>query len=224
MALKVIGAGYPRTGTASLKAALEHLSVGRCYHMSELIGRPSDWPLWTRALEGMPIEFDELFGDFAATADAPGCLFYQTLAAKYPAAKIVLTVRESDRWFRSTQETILSADVVRRFAAAPPEFNTMMRKMGWHPEDSATHDREEMIARIDAHNQEVKSSIPRARLLIYEVAQGWGPLCEFLGVPIPDVPFPRVNAAEDFRTMSEAVEGLGAEGVSRSLADQLSRQ
>jgi hypothetical protein len=208
MTLKVIGAGYPRTGTASLKAALELLGVGRCYHMVELLGRPGDWPLWTQALEGKPMDFDEILRDYAATTDAPGCFFYRALGAKYPAAKIILSIREGDGWFRSTQETILSADVSRRFAAAPPEFNTLMRKMGWHPDDPATHDRNAMVARMTAHNEEVTASMPRGRLLIFEPAQGWAPLCGFLGLPVPDVPFPHVNRTQDFQTMIHSVDRL----------------
>jgi hypothetical protein len=224
MPLKVIGVGYPRTGTASFKAALEQLGIGRCYHMSELLARPGDCQRWVDACDGKAVDWDEIFKDYAATADAPGCHFYEALAEEYPTAKFVLTVRDANRWFDSTQATILSPGVVQRFASAAREFNVMMHKLDWHPQDASTHDREKMIARIAAHNEAVKRSIPSTRLLIYELAQGWQPLCEFLGLPIPDAPFPHINSTEDFRQMMASMEGLDPDGVKRNLETQLSKQ
>ena len=199
MPLKVIGVGFPRTGTASLKAALEQLGIGRCYHMIECLGRPSDWLHWADACDGKAVDWEEIFKDYAATADAPGCHFYKELAVRYPAAKLILTVRDANRWFNSTQATILSPGATQRFAAAPPELSAMMHKLEWHPHDASTHDRDRMIARMRAHDDAVKRTIPASRLLVYEVAQGWQPLCKFLDLPTTDAPFPHVNSTEDFQ-------------------------
>ncbi len=118
MTLDVIGVGYPRTGTASLKAALEMIGFGPCYHMSECLGRPSHWPVWHTAAEGRAVDWEQIFAGYAATTDAPGCHFYEALAQAYPRAKLILTRRDADRWFESTQATILSPAVVQRFALA----------------------------------------------------------------------------------------------------------
>ncbi len=99
MPLKVIGAGLPRTGTLSLKHALEQLGFGRCHHMTELARNPDRWPLWERAFDGEPVEWEEIFQGFGATVDAPSCFFYREIAERYPEAKVILTVRDPNRWF-----------------------------------------------------------------------------------------------------------------------------
>ena len=224
MALQVIGAGFPRTGTASLKAALEQLGVGACYHMSECLGRPNHWQQWALAADGGAVDWDELFEGYAATTDAPACHFYEALAAKYPRAKLILTKRDPDRWFESTQATILSAVATQRFAGAPPAFNAMMHKLGWHPADAAMHDREKMIARLTAHEAAVERTIPRSRLLVFELGEGWEPLCEFLDRPIPGSPFPHINSTEDFREMMKSMTSLEPGSVRRALDEQLAKK
>lgn len=205
MSLTVIGAGFPRTGTASLKAALEQLGVGKCYHMSEVFPRPDHWPLWAAAVDGKPVDWDKIFDGFGATTDAPACLFYREIAAHYPNAKIILSTRDPERWFESTQSTILSPAIMEKFRDMPPILMTMMHKIGWHPEDAENHDKALMIGRLTAHNEDVKRTISPERLLEFEAAQGWGPLCAFLGLPVPDEPFPHINSTEEFKKMLAAM-------------------
>jgi hypothetical protein len=190
----------------------------------QCIGRPNDWSKWLHAAEGGAIDWEEIFVDYAATTDAPSCHFYKALAATYPDAKLILTVRDADRWFESTQETILSPGVVQRFSAAPADFNAMMHKLDWHPADATTHDRQRMIARITAHNAAVKSAFSPTRLLVLDLRQGWDPLCKFLGLSVPDAPFPHINSTEDFRRMMASMAGLDPSGVSEALEQQLAQQ
>ena len=208
MPLTVIGAGFPRTGTASLKTALETLGVGRCYHMSEVFDKPDHWIAWSDAADGKPVDWDFVFDGYGATTDAPACLFYKSIADHYPDAKVLLSLRDSDRWYESTQSTILSPLIAQRFANLPPAMATMLHKIGWHPDDPETHDRDYMISRMQEHNEEVRRTIAPDRLLVFNPAEGWEPLCDFLGLPVPDTPFPHVNSTEEFRERMAAIESL----------------
>jgi hypothetical protein len=199
--LAVIGAGYPRTGTSSLKLALEKLGFGPCMHMIELFPRPDIWPFWRRALAGEPVDWEEGFAGFRSTTDVPGCLVYRQLAERYPEAKVILTLREPEAWFASTQATILAP---RADETMPPGGMTLPRILGWDPNDPAMHEREPMIARFEAHNAEVLQTIPAERLLVFRAAEGWAPLCAFLGVPIPETPYPRANTSDEWATRAAA--------------------
>jgi len=183
--------------------------------MDAVIERPGDWPQWVRACEKQPVDWDALLGGFAAITDTPGCDFYDALAEYYADARVVLTVRNAEQWFESTQVTVLSDTLGRHFAAGPPELDEMMHKLGWHPADARNRDRRAMLARFDAHVAAVKRTIPPGRLLVFEVREGWGPLCSFLGLPVPDGPFPHVNSSAEFLDMLAAIEASGAEGSSR---------
>ena len=223
MALTVIGAGFPRTGTASLKAALEELGLGRCYHMSEVFDKPDHWTCWSDAADGKPVDWDFVFEGYGATTDAPACLFYKSIAEHYPDAKVLLSVRDADRWFESTQTTILSPLIAQRFANLPPAMVTMLHKIGWHPDDPETHDRDYMVGRMTAHNEEVKRTIAPDRLLIFNPADGWAPLCAFLDLPVPDTPFPHVNSSEEFRERISAMSSLEGEEVRKALDEMAAK-
>jgi hypothetical protein len=198
MTLKVIGAGLGRTGTASLKVALEQLLGGRCYHMSECFGNPANPPLWLAAAQGRA-DWDAIFKGYVATVDYPACGFWRELAARYPQAKVLLTVRDPDNWFESTRETILS-EGIREIAALTPDKaffdETVFRDYVGH-----FGDRPFITDYFRRHNEAVTAAIFKDRLLVYEVGQGWEPLCEFLGLPVPDAPFPHVNTRADFEAM-----------------------
>jgi hypothetical protein len=188
MALKIIGAGLGRTGTVSLKLALEQLGFGPSYHMLEMLAKPAHLDLWRQAAEGRP-DWDAIFAGYAATVDYPGCTCWRELADFYPAAKIVLSVRDPDLWFESTQATIFSADTKATLASA--KFAPVARLMDRvHPD---RYDRAAMVAAFNRHTRAVIDGIAKERLLIYRIDQGWEPLCAFLGVPVPDAPFPRAN-------------------------------
>jgi hypothetical protein len=218
MPLKVIGAGQPRTGTLSLKHALEMLGFKPCHHMTELAKNPDRWPLWERAFEEKPVDWEEVFKGFVATVDAPGYFFYRELAERYPQAKLILTLRDPERWFDSMLATILAEGYRQKIAQTPISgvFAKMLayaakkRGMGV-PGGSATAgppDRASAIAGFEAHNAEVRKTIPAARLLVYEVSQGWAPLCRFLGVPVPDAPFPRFNETGKWQSILPIVSKM----------------
>ena len=198
MPLSVIGAGFPRTATWSQKVALEQLGFGPCYHMSEALDHPEHWPLWEAGVGGALVDFDLIFRNYRSTTDTPGCQFYKALADHYPDAKVLLSVRDPESWFASTQNTILSGAVESRHGARGSL--PMVEALGWGT-DPRLHDKDYMLERYHRHNAEVQRTIPAERLLVYRVADGWDPLCSFLGVPVPETPFPQVNSTEEFKGM-----------------------
>ena len=196
MPLQVIGAGLGRTGTASLKLALEQLGVGRCYHMLELLAHPDHFPLWNDAADGHP-DWDRIFAGYGATTDYPGCAFWRELAAFYPEAKIILSVRDPEDWFASTQATVFSPSRPQMPAHTP--FAAAFRVI--HLVHRDLHDRASMLADFKRHNEAVIAAVPKDRLLVYDISEGWAPLCRFLGVPVPDGPVPHVNSRAEMAAM-----------------------
>ena len=196
MPLQVIGAGLGRTGTMSLKLALERLGLGPCYHMAELMMNPERTPLWIAAADGKP-DWEAIFAGYRSTTDYPACNYWRELAAAYPKAKLILTKRDRDKWFESTQATVLSDAMTARIVGSPIE--PFFRKTVWRDFGERIHDHDFMTAYFDEHNAAVEAGIDKKRLLVYDVAQGWGPLCEFLGVEVPDSPFPKVNSREEMQ-------------------------
>lgn len=193
MALNLIGAGLGRTGTLSTKLALEELGLGPCYHMTEFFMNPALAPLWIRAADGQP-EWDAIFAGYASTVDYPGCLFWRELAQFYPGAKVLLTVRDPAEWFESTQASIFSDASIASGETSP--FKEFFDKTVWGAFRAHIHDRDFMIDLFKRHNAEVEHAIPRERLFVYQVTQGWAPLCHFVGAAVPDRPFPRSNTRE----------------------------
>ena len=208
MTLKVIGAGLPRTATWSQKLALEQLGLGPCYHMSEALEHPEHWPIWERAGAGEAIDWEQLFAGWGSTTDAPACQFYKELADFYPEAKVVLSVRDPEKWFASTQNTIMNPAVMG-FHAARGSL-PMVEAVGWGA-DPRLRERDFMLDRFHKHIHDVQQAIPADRLLVYQVSEGWEPLCAFLGVPVPDAPYPQVNSTDEFQAMiaSRAASGQG---------------
>jgi hypothetical protein len=197
MTLQVIGAGLGRTGTMSLKLALERLGVGPCYHMAELMMNPDRAPLWVAAADGKP-DWEAIFAGYSSTTDYPACLYWRELAVAYPSAKLILTKRDTQKWFESTQATIFSDAMSARILGTPIE--PFFRKTVWRDFGERIHDRAFMTAYFDEHNAAVEAGVAKKRLLVYDVAHGWEPLCEFLRVPVPDSPFPKVNSREEMQT------------------------
>jgi hypothetical protein len=195
MTISVIGAGYGRTGTMSLKLALEQLGVGRCYHMVEVFQIPAAPEQWRLAADAPPGDWDTIFEGFSATVDWPGATFYREMAAHYPEAKVILTHRDPEAWFKSTQATIFANDLG---GAEDTPFSRMAKAVVGRLFDQRLHDRDHVIDVYLRHNAEVQRVIPAERLLVYEVAEGWKPLCDFLGLPRPDGPMPKVNSTEEF--------------------------
>jgi len=204
MPLSIIGAGLGRTGTTSLKLALETLGFAPCHHMLELIFNPESVAPWVRAATGEAMDWDEVLAGYRATTDWPACHFYKELAARYPRAQVILTVRDARRWYESTQATIFSDEVLKSDEDRPMSEFLRTALVPFFGGD--LHDRERMVAAYERHNAEVRRTVAAERLLVYELAEGWEPLCRFLGVPIPDQPFPRSNSTEDFLRMVRADE------------------
>lgn len=202
MSMKVIGAGLGRTGTMSLKFALEQIGFGPCFHMIELMKMPERIALWDRAADqkesGASVDWDGVLKGFNATVDWPSCTFYRELAARYPDAKVILTLRDADKWFDSTQATIFKA-MDQLTADVQNPMGNMVRKVIMKMFDYNMHDRATCIAVYNKHNDDVKKNIPASRLLVFNPADGWKPLCDFLGVAVPETPFPSVNTTEEFQ-------------------------
>lgn len=198
MALKVVGAGLGRTGTASLKLALEELGIGRCYHMGEVLQDPTHIDHWLDAADGNP-DWDQLLGGYGATVDYPACTFWRELAGFYPDAKVLLSVRDARAWFESTSTTIM-APKFNEFLAGSP-IGELIRRTVWDTLDHRMGDRDFMVSYFDRRTEEIGQTIAEDRLLVYEVKQGWEPLCKFLGLPVPDKPFPRVNSREETKEL-----------------------
>ena len=200
MALKLIGAGFGRTGTMSLKAALEKIGYGPCYHMIEVFGNHKFPGYWARIARGEKPNWDEIFNGFVSTVDWPACTYWRELADHYTDAKVLLTVRDPERWFESTQNTIFSKFHHDSFYAegADPDQRAMVEVLYDKTFQRRQNDHDHVISVYNAHNEEVKRTIPADRLLVYEVKEGWEPLCNFLGVPVPAEPFPRINTSEDW--------------------------
>jgi hypothetical protein len=202
----VIGAGFGRTGTASLKRALELLGFGPCHHMSEVLKRPVTAAGWARALGGDTAVLPELLDGYRASLDLPSCLLWRESSELWPHAKVVLTVRDPATWYRSARATILGQDTGKRVerleaaggsglveALAP--LSAAMADRGFRRDLSEA----DTIAEFLRHNDSVRAGVPAERLLVYEVEQGWAPLCAFLDVGVPEVPFPRGNDAGSFQ-------------------------
>lgn len=197
MALKVVGSGLGRTGTKSMQTALNMLGFGPCHHMVEVFGHPESLPLWIAAGTGKP-DWDAIFAGYQSMVDYPGAAYWRELAAYYPDAKVLHTERDPDKWFESTQATIFApntgaAAAMQSTGPMADFFRSFSGKFRDH-----MHDRAFMIDYFNRHNAEVKATIPKNRLLVYEAGQGWEPLCKFLGVPVPSAPYPSENSREEF--------------------------
>lgn len=199
MALEIIGAGVGRTGTRSLQLALNQLELGPCYHMIEVAqSLPVSVPLWLAALDGRA-DWETIFKGYRSAVDWPTAGFYRELHAAYPSAKFILTVRSPESWAESFSETIykLQAGGDQAPAAFKPWFdmaNGVVAKSGF----PFGLDVAGLAKAFIAHTDGVKAAIPADHLLVYEVKDGWGPLCAFLGKPVPAEPFPRTNSREEF--------------------------
>ena len=222
MSIEVIGAGLGRTGTKSLQAALETLGYGPCYHMTEVFGHPEHLPMWEAATRGEPVEWERIFGGYRATVDWPGAAFYERLMEAYPRAKVILTVRDPERWYESVRSTIYDVrkpassqlfSFVARFV--PRLRNTrraalLVSDLVWKQTfGDRFEDRKCALETFSHINQQVRERVPEDRLLVYEISEGWQPLCDFLGAEPPEgVPFPHLNDTKSFRRTTRGIPTL----------------
>ena len=205
MTLKVIGAGFGRTGTLSLKHALEKLGFDKCYHMFEVHNNPGHEDLWrrahSRAQKGEAIDWDTLFEGYQASVDWPSCNLWREQLAHFPDAKVILSLRDPDKWYDSVMATIyrvssqgLNAQEEAARARAEWVYEIIWDRL-FH---QRMNDREYVKQIFNEHNEQVKKEVPPEKLLVFEASDGWQPLCKFLDVPVPYEPYPRVNTSEEF--------------------------
>lgn len=199
MSLKVVGAGVGRTGTHSLKVALEQLLGGPCHHMLEILGDPSQAPAWIDAIDGRPVDWSVLPPGYLALVDWPGCSFWPELTTANPEALVLLSVRDPEAWYQSASNTIFQS-----FDRVPAELTPWMeavRRLLAQRFSDRFDDPAAMIDAYERHNAAVRRAVPASRLLEWEPGDGWDPLCSRLGLPRPDEPFPVTNTTEEFRAM-----------------------
>jgi hypothetical protein len=197
--IQVIGAGFGRSGTTSLTKALEILDLGPCYHMQVTMTRFWQAKFWIRARAGDSVDYRRFFRGYRSTVDWPSCEFYRELTEVYPDAKVVLNLRDPQEWYESVRETLWQIQFAMPWWF-PPSILRMQDDVIWRSRFNGEFtDRARTIAVYEAHLDEVRRIVPPGRLLEYRVGQGWEPLCEFLGRPVPDVPFPRLNDRAFFR-------------------------
>lgn len=209
--MQVIGAGFGRTGTMTLKAALEELGVGPCYHMVEVLwGDTSRLPLWQAAASGEEVDWKAVFDGFESTVDWPGCTFYEPLMEVFPEAKVLLTVRDPESWYESARNTIYASLIAGQKGELKegdeeppaPEAFQMIATLIWQGTfHGKFEDKAYAIEVFNRHIEEVKSKVPPERLVVHEVKEGWKPLAQMLGVAEPETEFPRLNDKVAFREM-----------------------
>lgn len=199
MTLRVVGAGVGRTGTNSLKVALEKVLGSPCYHMLEVFPRPEHPAAWAAAMRGEAVDFDALLDGFVATVDWPACTLWRELADANPDAVILLSTRDSEGWWRSCENTIFQA-MQRAFDDASTDWTSMASLM-FERFGGEMSDKEKSIAAFERHNADVRATADPKRLVDWQPGDGWGPICDALGVDVPDEPFPHTNTTEEFRAM-----------------------
>jgi Sulfotransferase domain len=202
MALDIIGAGFGRTGTLSLKHALEQLGFNKCYHMMEVMNHPDHNGLWRAAGRGEAVDWEALFAGYRASVDWPSCNFWREQMQAFPAAKVILSLRDAESWYESIMNTIWKVSDMIRKADAPEsrERTNMVFELIWDGQfQRRLDDKAHVISVFEKHNQTVIDSVPKEKLLVYRPGDGWEPLCGFLGCPIPSTPYPKMNSTEDFQ-------------------------
>jgi Sulfotransferase domain len=200
MALKVVGAGVGRTGTHSLKVALEQLLGGRCHHMVEIIADPAQAPGWTDAIEGRDVDWEAMMDGYVALVDWPGASFWREISAANPDALVLLSTRDPEAWYRSASNTIFGP-----IEATPPGledwFGAAMPKLFHSRFSDDMGNATAMMDAFERHNAEVRAGVPAERLLEWNVSDGWEPICERLRMPVPEESFPVTNSTDETRAM-----------------------
>jgi hypothetical protein len=243
--VKVIGAGFGRTGTTSLKAALETLGFGASYRLTEVFKHPEHVAFWEAARRGERVDWEGFFSGYGVAVDWPACTFYGEIMEAFPGAPVILTIRDPDRWYESVRSTIyrirtlsagrapmrLAFALAGLFAPGVTGIARLADEILWEGTfDGRFEDRSYAIETYKRHNAEARRQVPPERLLVYDVKEGWAPLCDFLGVEVPDQPFPHLNDTREMRrrllglvAASAAVPVLAAAAVLAALAVLLRR-
>lgn len=209
MTIKVFSAGFGRTGTLSLKLALEEIGFGPCHHMKEVLENgAAQIPLWNAAADGKP-DFDAIFKGYNSAVDWPTAAFWREVAARYPDAKVILSTRSAESWYSSFSETILTSLLAKENWPPPAvPWLTMVTRVVIDRSLGGRTDKDGVIAAFQAQEAAVKSEIPSGRLLVHTAKDGWEPLCTFLGVPVPAMPYPRTNSKEEFFQLMKGADSM----------------
>jgi sulfotransferase family protein len=243
--VKVIGAGFGRTGTTSLKAALETLGFGASYRLTEVFKHPEHVAFWEAARRGERVDWEGFFSGYGVAVDWPACTFYGEIMEAFPGAPVILTIRDPDSWYESVRSTIygirtlsagrapmrLAFALAGLFAPGVTGIARLADEILWEGTfDGRFEDRSYAIETYKRHNAEARRQVPPERLLVYDVKEGWAPLCDFLGVEVPDQPFPHLNDTREMRrrllglvAASAAVPVLAAAAVLAALVVLLRR-
>ncbi|MEZ5947430.1 MAG: sulfotransferase [Hyphomonas sp.] len=216
MALKVIGAGFGRTGTLSMKAALQRLGYVKCHHMMEVMPNADQLRMWDAIGKGAPPDWDKVFAGYQASVDFPSVGYWREIADHYPDAKIILTTRSFESWHKSASETIYAVgkSVPGWMKVLIPKARTITRMVDntvWARVFHGRFEDYEYARKVfEEHEAAVKAAFPPERLLVFEPKQGWEPLCAFLGKEVPDEHFPHVNDTEDFKKRVAQMKAMEA--------------
>jgi hypothetical protein len=212
--LKVINTGLGRTGTTSLGLALDRLGNGPCYHMFDVVGDDKRLGQWERIVcQNQTPDWHEIFDGYTSVADGPSSIYYGQIISAFPAAKFILTVRDPESWYRSTYQTLYQFAVESRRNAPPPQslpgrLFGLVDTMIWSGLFGGRfEDKQYAIDAYLRHNEQVTQVIPAEQLLVYDVTEGWAPLCGFLGVDVPATEFPRANDAQSMRRVVQQARG-----------------
>ncbi len=220
MSIKVIGAGFPRTGTNSLKKSLELIGYGKAYHFKELLNNPDSLHYWTTLRDTKDTDWDALYDGYQSSVDFPCFPWYQEHLNKYPDAKVILSTRAFEGWYESVKKTIYVAGPKTTLQGIKLKIRLLtdsrLRKVMkcrmfvkhylWKVLFQGRFDDKEFVRTIwEAHHKEVKAFVPKEQLLIYDLNEGWAPLCNFLGVDLPSEPLPHLNKKEDFHAMMQSL-------------------
>lgn len=194
MTLKVIGAGFGRTGTASMKIALETVGLGPCHHMTEVITKPEQKRIWRAIAGGETPDWREALAGYQSAVDWPSAAYWRELAEAFPEAKVLLTLRSAESWFRSMEKTIFG--VLDRSTDPESVGVALIKNRVFGSGDY--HDADYAKSVYEKNWQDVQSAFGAERLLTYNIGDGWEPLCRFLDRPVPDIPYPRTNSSAEF--------------------------
>ena len=208
MTMGVTGPAFGRTGTMSCKAALEELGFGPCYHMVEVYENDGHVEAWTRVIDGAPLDARAMFGRYRSVVDWPACTYWKQIRDAFPHAKVVLTRRDPDAWYESMRNTIFEALQATSGDARLNRWRAATRRLIFEQTFGNDLGHDSVVGALRAHEQEVIASVPPGELLVFDVAEGWEPLCAFLGVAVPATPFPRTNSTAEFRSWT----GLDGDG------------
>ncbi|RSM81646.1 sulfotransferase family protein [Kibdelosporangium aridum] len=211
--LKIVNAGLGRTGTTSLQVALDRLGFGPCYHMFDIINSPQRLAQWEKiVVEGQTPDWETVFDGFTSAVDGPPAIYYQEITKALPDVKVVLTIRDAERWYQSTYDTLYQFVLKSRENppadgnAPPARLGRIVNTMVWNGLFGGRfEDKAHAIEVFHKRNQEIIDAVPADNLLVYDVKQGWAPLCAFLGVDVPAEEFPHANDTESMQQVIRQV-------------------